>query len=82
MSSLTQQQTDSLINQGFASYHELDALGIKKKYNLGRNEWGFHEYLIVDIYDNQWDYIPEDGYYEKRDANNPHSCTLITVTTF
>lgn len=75
MSSLTTEQREQLINQGFASYSELQALGIKKKYDLGINEWGFRERLIVDEFDNQWDYIPEDQLYEKRDASNPHRIT-------
>lgn len=80
MSSLTTEQQKALINQGFASYFELEALGIKKKYDLGKNEWGFRERLIIDEFDNQWDYIPEDQLYEKRDASNPHPCTQIKIS--
>ena len=75
MSSLTIAQKQSLITQGYATYHQLKAYGIKKKYDLGRNDWGFREYLIVDEDNNQWDYIPEDGIYELRDASNPHRIT-------
>lgn len=56
----------TLIQQGYASWFELDKAGIKKKFELGRNNWGFNERVIIDNNLNQWDYIPEDNIYELR----------------
>jgi len=51
--------------QGYASRKELREAGmIKKEFNLGTNEWGFSQRVILDINDRQWDYIPEDQIYE------------------
>lgn len=48
------------------SFKELNALGIKKTYNLGKNEFGFTERIIELNDGTQYDYIPEDNYYEIR----------------
>lgn len=56
----------ALTERGFADWQELDKAGIKKKFELGRNEFGFNERVIIDNNLNQWDYIPEDNMYELR----------------
>ena len=55
---------EQLVEQGFASYKELKDAGIKNIIDLGTNEWGFKERVIILNNDSQWDYIPEDELYE------------------
>lgn len=55
-----------LTEQGYASGKELVEAGIKKKFELGRNEYGLQERVIIDNNNNQWDYMPEDYIYELR----------------
>ncbi len=60
---------NDLTQQAFASYNELNSIeAIKKKFDLGKNEFGFRERVIIDSNNNQWDYIPEDGIYELRNS--------------
>lgn len=53
-------------NPTCATYSELEELGIKRKINLGKNEWGFNEKIIELVDGTQYDYIPEDNLYELR----------------
>lgn len=57
---------EQLTQQGFASFSELKEAGITKKFELGKNEFGLNERVIIDNNQNQWDYIPEDQIYELR----------------
>lgn len=61
--------TEHLTVQGFASYSELKEAGIRKVFELGKNEWGFNERVIIDNALNQWDYQPEDQIYELREGS-------------
>jgi len=55
-----------LVEQGFAEYIELKEAGIKNTVDLGKNEFGFNERVIILNNGSQWDYIPEDNLYELR----------------
>jgi hypothetical protein len=55
-----------IVEQGFASYKELKDVGIKNTIDLGTNEFGFKERIIILNNNSQWDYIPEDELYELR----------------
>lgn len=57
---------EQLTEQGFASAAELKLAGTKEIKDLGRNEWGFREFLLIDTNGRKWDYIPEDQLYELR----------------
>lgn len=64
-------------SQGYATYGELKRVGMKKKFDLGQNEWGFLEHVIIDNDDRQWDYIPEDNIYELREDTEQRYLNLL-----
>lgn len=64
MENIVIKSLNELKEQGYASYTELKEAGIRKVFNLGKNEWGFNERVIIDNNYDQWNYIPEDEIYE------------------
>jgi DNA-directed RNA polymerase delta subunit len=60
-------QLEKLIEQGYASTAELLDAGVKHMIDLGVNDWGLRERVAIDSENNQWDWMAEDQYWEKRE---------------
>lgn len=54
----------------YADVKDLQAIGIKKVINNGINDFGLTERTIICNDESIWDYIAEDGIYEKRLVGN------------
>lgn len=52
----------------YKEYKELVVVGIDHVVELGINPFGFRERAVYCKDGSTWDYIPEDGLYEKREA--------------
>jgi len=61
---------NDLKKTGSATLEELDEVGYKRKFKLGRNEWGFDIIVIIDNDNSQWNYDGEQDIFTfQRKAN-------------
>lgn len=49
-------------------YNQLKKIGIRKRYHLGHNQWGYPIISLVLSDRTVWDLIPEYNIYEKREG--------------
>lgn len=65
---MSQLNNNKMDNPQCAEYNELVKLGIKRTINLGVNAFGFIDKIIELNDGTQYNYIPEDQLYERRDT--------------